>query len=118
MAMTDLRLHADGRTKIIEGNPIQPPRTQRLREQVLSRSDDHLSLLAPNLEDIQGRPGSNSEPLALSDGEVMNAAVAADHLSCGRNQFPSCIRQRLSLLLEIGIEELLVISARNKADFL
>ena len=56
--------------------------------------------------------------LALSDGEVVNAAVLADDFAVGGDQLSGGIGQRLALLGQIGVEKVLVVAAGDKADFL
>src|SRR5690242_14457304 len=85
---------------------------------MLVAADNHLLLRPADLDYVQRRSRCNAESLALADGEVMNARMLANDLPARGHKFAGCVRQRLSLLREVGINEALIVSARDKANLL
>src|SRR6516165_2113013 len=85
---------------------------------MLVTADNDLLVSATDLDDIERRSRGHPEPLALTNGKVVDAAVLANNLSAGCNQFPGGVRQRLALLGEVSVNEPLVVSAGHKADLL
>src|SRR5579863_6392215 len=79
---------------------------------------DDLLLRAADLDHVQRRSSGDAKSLSLTDREVMNAGVLADDFTTCSHEFASCIRQRLTLLGEIGIDEALIVSAGDEADLL
>src|SRR3954471_2938581 len=118
MTMADLRLHPHGLTKLGDGYPVQVAGTQRLRHKIVPATDHNLALGAVDLQNVKRIPGRNAKALALSHGEVVDALMLADDLTSRSHQLTRGIRQRLARLLEIGINELGVVSTRHKADLL
>src|ERR1700686_3087253 len=85
---------------------------------MLFPADDYLLVRAADLDDVERRAGGNAESLALADGEVVNASVLAyDFAVCG-DEIAGRLGQCLALLGEVGIDEALVVAARDEADFL
>src|SRR5512146_291029 len=116
MAMADLDADPQGRAQVIEGDPVEPVRTKGSGEKLLARADHNLAAVPVDLQDEQGRAGRDAQALALAHGEVVNAAMRADHFPAGRDQFAGSIGQPLALLFQVSFEELLVVAAGNKAD--
>src|SRR5205807_2406234 len=50
--------------------------------------------------------------------EIVNAAVFANYFAACCDEFTSSVRERLSLIREIRVDEALVVSAGDEADFL
>ena len=80
--------------------------------------NDDLARVSLDLEDVEGRAGSDAQSLALADGEIVDASMFADDTAVGSDHFAGSFERRLALLGEIGVEELLIVSAGHEADFL
>src|SRR5215469_3247076 len=85
---------------------------------MLVAADHHLLLRSADLDNVQRGSGGDTEPLALANGEVMNAGMLADDFSVRSDKFPGGIGKRLSLFCQVSIDETLIVSARDKADLL
>src|SRR5437588_4866956 len=118
MAMADL--HRDSRplTKIIHRNQIDLARPQGAGIQLLTRPDHHLPGITLDLDHIKWRARGDAQPLSLTDGKVVDPAVLANRFPVGCDQLTRPIRQRVTLFSQVSVEEALVVSTRNKADFL
>src|SRR5207245_8346160 len=60
----------------------------------------------------------DTQTLSLTNGKVMDPAVLANRFPAGCDQLTRRIRQRVTLFSQVSVEETLVVSTRNKADFL
>src|SRR5262249_38491630 len=79
---------------------------------------DYLATIALNLDHVERRSCGNSQTLALSHREIVNAGVFTNYFAVGAYEFTRGIRQRFALLGEIGIEKGFVVSAGNKTNLL
>ena len=104
--------------QILDGNQIHAPGAQRARIKMLVSADDYLLIGSADLDDVERRSRRHAESLALADGEIVNAAVLADHFAARRHQFAGGVGQEPRLLGEIGVDEALVIAAGDKTDLL
>ena len=116
--MADLGAYAHGASELRNTDPVEALGAQGSRGQFGICSDGDAVAGGIDVEHVERRRRSDTEPLALADGEVGDALVAAKHLATGGHQFAGSVRKRLALLLEIGGKKLLVIAAGDKADFL
>src|SRR6266496_2842096 len=85
---------------------------------MLFPAHDYLPARAADLDHVEWRSGGYAESLALSDGEIVNAAVRSDRLTVRSHEFARSIWQRLTLLGKVGIDKALVVAAGDEADFL
>src|ERR1700731_4094049 len=81
-------------------------------------SNNHLLVGSINLDHVKRRTGCYAQALALTNGEVMNAAVLADYFPAGGHQFACSIGQGFATLGKVGIDETLIVTAWDEADFL
>src|SRR5581483_10724402 len=103
---------------MLEGDPVHAVGAQGAGVELALAADDHLPAGAIDLEHVERRPGSYAQSLSLSDCEILNAAMLADYLARGSNEIAGSIRQSLSLLCQVSVQKLLVVTAGNKTDFL
>src|SRR5882724_3990680 len=118
MPMPDLGLHSYRLAQLCDRDPIQPARAQRLRQQLISAADHYLALCAIDLQNVERIPGSNTKPLPLAHGEVVDTLVLTDHFPGGGHQLAGSIRQRLARLFQVRVDELGVVATRDEADLL
>src|SRR5271165_918321 len=71
-----------------------------------------------DLDHVKRGSRGNPQALALAHGEIMNAAVLADHFPARCYQLSRSIRQTFATVSQVGIDEPLVIAARNKTYLL
>ena len=67
---------------------------------------------------VQRFASCNPEPLPLTDSELMDAGMLAEHATGRVGDLPARCRRLDSLLLEIRVDELRIITIRNEADLL
>src|SRR5580700_3150471 len=116
--MTNLHGYSHRLAKFIHGDKIQTPGAQFARIKMLVAADHDLLVGAIYLNHIERRSGRNPKALALSHGEVVNAAVLTDHLSTRGYQLTRSLGEGLAALAQISIDETLVVAAGNKTNFL
>src|SRR5438874_372844 len=102
--------------QIVDGDPVELLDSHSVRRKLVVCADYDLVLVAPQLDDIKRCAGSNAQALALSNREIVNAGVLADHFAGCGDQLARGIGQSLALFIEICINKALVIPTRNKAD--
>src|ERR1039458_7881555 len=87
-------------------------------EPLVATAYHDLALVSANFQYIQRRTRGHPEPLALAHGKVVNATVGPDNLA-GRGDLFACgIGKLFALLREVGVEELLIVAARNETNLL
>src|ERR1022692_411041 len=85
---------------------------------MLIAADHHLLIRPVNLNHIERRSRRHAQALTLSDGEVVDAAVFADHFPARSYQLTRSVRQSLATLGEVRINKALIVAARDEADLL
>src|SRR6202012_6106827 len=118
MAVANLGLDAHRSVERRDRNPIQVAGAERLDGRLRLTAYLHLLGRVVYLYDVERRGRGEPQSLALSDGEVVDALMVADHLARCRHQLAGGIGQRLALLVEVGVDELLVVAAGDEADLL
>src|SRR5690348_17100261 len=118
MAMANRGLHANGSIERFACNPVQPMSMKNSGTQMIVVPNNHLPLVSAQFDHIQRRSSSDSESLALANGEVVNARMMTDNLAHSSHQLARRIRQLLALLIEIRVDESLVIATWDKANLL
>src|SRR5713101_7999104 len=93
-------------------------RAQRARIELFVLADDDLASVSLDLEDVERRAGGDAQPLALADGEIVNARMLADDTPVGSDHLAGSLERRLALLGQVGIKEALVVSPGHETDFL
>ena len=80
----------------------------------------HLYLVpfSTNLDNVERGGRLDAESLALADGEVMDACMAADDFARCRDELAGGVGHRFALLLEVGVDEPLIVAAGDEADLL
>ncbi len=80
-------------------------------------ADHHLAGVSLDLDHVKRRTRGHAKALALTHGEVVDAAMLANDFAVGRDQLAGSVGQRLALLGQIGVEKLLVVAAGNESRF-
>src|SRR6266852_5277203 len=97
--VADFYEHAQGGGGRLAGNPVQAFDFADCLSEDIVFADDHAVLFRINQENVEGFAGSEAQALALADGEIVNAVVAADHFAILAYDFAFTILQRNSALL-------------------
>src|SRR5439155_22832809 len=100
--------------QIFDCNKIDAACAKRARVEILLIADNHLARVALDLDHVERRACGHTESFSLSDGEVVNASVLANHLAVGGDYPPGVVVQRSATLGDIGVEKLLVVAAGNE----
>src|SRR5690242_17353200 len=79
MAMANLDLHANGSIERFKRDPIHTMRVQCSRAQIIIASNNHLPLVAAQLDHVERRSSRYAKPLALTNSKVVDARVMTDH---------------------------------------
>src|SRR6185295_5729539 len=116
--MADLYRDSQGLAQLFHRDEIGTLHPQGARVKFFLAADYHLSSVSLDLYYVKRRTSGDAQSLTLAHGEVVDAAMLAYDFAVGSDQFAGCVRQRLALLRQIGIEKLLVITAGDEADFL
>src|SRR5689334_14300883 len=93
VTMTNLGLHAHRPIKALKSYPVQAMRTQRARTQVTVSSHYDLSLVAAQFDHIKRRSSGNTQALALSYSEVVDASMSTNYFAGCRYQLSGSIGQ-------------------------
>src|ERR1700683_5043031 len=113
--MTDFQSHLHWFGQTADCYQISPPRAQGSRIQIFLIADHDLALVTLDLNHVKRRTSRDSQSLALTNGEVVDAVMLGVYLPVGGHEFASGIGQRLALLGQIGIEKLLVVASGDEA---
>src|SRR5450755_2038201 len=118
MAVPDLYRDPHRLVQIRHRDQVRSMRPQAARVKILLITDHNLPSISLNLQNVQWRTGGHAQPLALANGEVMDATMFGDHLTVGRDQFARGVRQRVAPLGQVGLQELLVVATRDETNLL
>ena len=88
------------------------------REQLFGFADGDLVRVGVDGEHVERVGAGEAEALALADGEVVDAGMAADDLTGACDELAGGFGHGLLLLVEVGAEEGLVVAAGDEADLL
>src|SRR5579863_4542446 len=91
---------------------------QSIGIKVLSASDHDFPGVALDLQHVEWGTRGQAQALALTHGEVVDAAVLANRATVSRDQFSGSVGKRLALLSQVGVDKILVVAARDKANLL
>ena len=83
MAVTDFDGDSHRFAQIFDCNKIDAACAKRARVELLLIADNHLARVALDLDHVERRACGHTESFSLSDGEVVNASVLANHLAVG-----------------------------------
>ena len=92
VTMTDLHLNSHRIRQVSYGNEIGPVDTQGTGIQLFLITHYDLARISLDLDDVERRARGHAQSLALTHSEIVNAAVFADDLAVGGNQFASRVR--------------------------
>src|SRR4029077_9390058 len=118
MAMSNFHGDTHRLTESINRDQIYTARPQSARIQIVRTTDHDLLVRAADLDHIKRRSRGQSESLALTNGEIVNARMLADHFTAGGHQFARGVGECATLLRQVGIEDELVIAAGDEAYLL
>src|SRR5208337_4880581 len=104
--------------QILNGDEVHSPSTQGSRVEMLLATHHDSLVGSIDLDHVKRGSRGNPQALALAHGEIMNAAVLADHFPARCYQLSRSIRQTFATVSQVGIDEPLVIAARNKTYLL
>src|SRR5437667_11059023 len=104
MAVTDFDGDSHRFAQIFDCNKIDAACAKRARVKFLLIADNYLARVALDLDHIERRTGGYAESLALSNCEVVNASVFANHLADGGDYFSRSLWQSVAALCEIEVE--------------
>src|SRR3984957_525803 len=116
--MANLYRDAHGPEEIFHRDEVHAAGAQRTRVEILFPADNHLLVGATDLNHVERRAGGYAESLALADREIVNTVVLADNFAIGCDQLTRGVGQGFALVGEIGIDEALVVAARDETAFL
>ena len=116
MANLDLDAHWGGQNG--DADPIEAAASQAASGQLGVGAYGDAVAGRIDIEHVERRGRTYAEALALADGEVEDAVVAAEEFAAGGDEFPGGLRYLFALLFKIGGEELLVVAAGDEADLL
>ena len=66
-------------------------------------------------QDVERRPRAETQPLALPNSKVVNPLMVPDHFARSGDQLARRVGHLLALLIEIGVDKLLVIAGIDGA---
>src|ERR1041385_2529496 len=102
----------------INRDPVQVARDESPRKQIIISADSDLTFSAVDVDDVERRARGHAQSLALAHRKVVDAPMMSQHLAICGDEFAGSVRQLLTLLIEVSIDEALVVTARNKAYLL
>ncbi len=101
-----------------DGDPVEAVGVEVAGEEVGVGADGDLMGVRVDVEDVEGLGAGEAEAFALADGEGLDALVVADDFAGGGDEFSGGVGEGLVLLVEVGLEEGVVVSAGDEADLL
>src|SRR6202008_1670159 len=115
--VADFHLRANGRSGLLNRNPIYRFHFERSRAQSIVLADYDAILFGVNRPTVDGLAAGEPESLALADGVIVHASVSADDGSVLRDNVAFLIVHGLAAFPRIGMNELDVIAVGHKTQF-
>ena len=123
MFVADLDGHMHGLADFVGRDQVHATSGESFRKEIGIVADDHLATVILDLNYVERRASGDTEALALADGEIVHSGVLADDFAVGgdhlaSNGFAADFGSVVSLFGEVGVDETLVVSAGDEANFL
>src|SRR5580692_5475800 len=96
--MADLYYDSHRLQQIVDCDEVDTMGAQRARIEIFLLTYYNLSSISLDLDHVEGRARGHAQPLALPYGEVVDAAVLANHLPVAGDQFSRRVGQSVALL--------------------